>query len=88
MWRDAEAVVVQPPGQPGRHYCSSAEAIEAMSRDPRVVVTNINARQWPAEPVNKPSVPRACIEATRKAWSGLIWDRTGFGTIEAAATRI
>jgi hypothetical protein len=47
MWRDAQAVFVQPLIGRARRYDSVAEAFEALAVKPRVAVTDIKPACWP-----------------------------------------
>lgn len=50
MWRDAEAVFVQPlPGRTQR-YESVAEAIDAQMPQRPIVITDVMAPNWPDQP--------------------------------------
>jgi hypothetical protein len=48
VWRDAEAVFVQPLIGRRQRYASVAEALSALLPKERIVLTDIKASHWPA----------------------------------------
>jgi hypothetical protein len=49
MWRNAEAVFIQPLIGRSRRYASVAEALESFIFKPPIVLTDITAKVWPTE---------------------------------------
>lgn len=49
MWRNAEAVFVQPLVGRGQRYGSVADALKSLLPEPRFVLTDITATAWPTE---------------------------------------
>jgi len=49
MWRDTEAVFVQPLVGPVQRYDSVAAALESLPPRQRVILTDITATTWPAD---------------------------------------
>lgn len=47
MWRDGEAIFVQPPTGRPRPYSSVAAMIDALHPEQQVVPTDIEAASWP-----------------------------------------
>jgi hypothetical protein len=48
LWRNAEAVFVQPLVGKRQQHDSIAEALQSLLPKPRIILTDINATEWPA----------------------------------------
>jgi hypothetical protein len=48
LWRNAEAVFVQPLVGRRQQHDSIAEALESLLPKPRIILTDVNATEWPA----------------------------------------